>query len=69
MGIKGFIMEKKYYAHSLPGKPKEEWQPLEEHLENVADLAAEFQSIEGYLDEAVVEFNDVVDMLDWAWLL
>jgi CRISPR-associated endonuclease/helicase Cas3 len=26
----------------LEGRPTEEWQPLEEHLENVANLAAEF---------------------------
>ncbi len=30
------------YAHSREGRPPEEWQPLEEHLRNVADLAAEF---------------------------
>ena len=30
-------MGKKYYAHSLEGRPIEEWQPLEEHLENVAE--------------------------------
>jgi len=35
-------MCEEYFAHSLPGKPKEEWQLLEEHLENVAKLAAEF---------------------------
>jgi len=27
-----------YYAHSLPGKPPEEWQPLEEHLKKVTEL-------------------------------
>jgi CRISPR-associated endonuclease/helicase Cas3 len=32
-------MPYKYYAHSLPGKPPSEWQPLEEHLKNVAQLA------------------------------
>lgn len=32
----------KYYAHSLPGKPKEEWQPLEKHLRNVAEMARGF---------------------------
>jgi hypothetical protein len=37
-------MEKKYYAHSLEGKPPEEWQPLEEHLRNVAKLAKSFAS-------------------------
>lgn len=30
------------YAHSLPGKALEEWQPLEEHLRNVAELAMQF---------------------------
>lgn len=35
-------MTKKYYAHSIPGRPPEEWQPLEEHLTNVGKLAAEF---------------------------
>ena len=35
-------MEKKYYAHSFPGKPPEEWQPLEELLRNVAELARSF---------------------------
>lgn len=29
----------KYYAHSLPEKPKEEWQSLEDHLKNVAKNA------------------------------
>lgn len=28
-----------YYAHSLPGRPLEEWQLLEEHLIQTADLA------------------------------
>ena len=32
-------MTKKYYAHSLEGRPPSEWQPLEEHLRNVAELA------------------------------
>jgi len=35
-------MTKKYYAHSVPGRPAEEWQPLEEHLKNVAELAKTF---------------------------
>ena len=35
-------MDKKYYAHSLDGKPPSDWQPLEEHLKNVAKIAAEF---------------------------
>lgn len=32
----------KYYAHSLEGEPPEIWQPLEEHLRNVAEMAGEF---------------------------
>jgi len=35
-------MSRKYYAHSLEGRPPSEWQPLEEHLKNVADLAKHF---------------------------
>lgn len=30
------------YAHSLSGRPTEEWEPLREHLERVAKLAVEF---------------------------
>ena len=32
----------KYYAHSKENEPPKNWQPLEEHLDNVANLAAEF---------------------------
>jgi len=35
-------MTKKYYAHSLEEKPPEEWQPLDEHLNNVAEMARSF---------------------------
>lgn len=35
-------MCRKFYAHSLEGRPVEEWQPLEEHLRNVAELARSF---------------------------
>lgn len=35
-------MDKKYYAHSLEGKPSSEWQLLEEHLTNVAEMAKFF---------------------------
>jgi CRISPR-associated endonuclease/helicase Cas3 len=31
-----------YFAHSLQGRPKEEWQPLEDHLKNVAEMARGF---------------------------
>ncbi len=33
-----------FYAHSLKGQPPEKWQPLEEHLKNVAEQAASFAS-------------------------
>ena len=35
-------MTERYYAHSIEGKPPSEWQPLEEHLQNVAKVTAEF---------------------------
>ncbi len=31
-----------FFAHSLKGEPPEKWQPLEEHLKNVAELASQF---------------------------
>jgi CRISPR-associated endonuclease/helicase Cas3 len=31
-----------FYAHSLPNRPPEEWQPLDQHSKNAAELAAEF---------------------------
>ena len=31
-----------YYAHSLKGRPQEEWQKLDEHLRNVAKIASAF---------------------------
>jgi CRISPR-associated endonuclease/helicase Cas3 len=33
-----------FYAHSLPGHPQDEWQPLEKHLRDVAGKAAQFAS-------------------------
>ncbi|KMY68404.1 hypothetical protein AAU61_01590 [Desulfocarbo indianensis] len=30
-----------FYAHSLPDKPEDQWQPLSAHLANVAELAAQ----------------------------
>jgi CRISPR-associated endonuclease/helicase Cas3 len=38
-------IESKYYAHSLEGKPPEEWQPLEDHLQNVAEKAGKFAAV------------------------
>ncbi len=43
----------KNFAHSLPGRPREEWQTLVDHLENVAQLAEAYAS----------KFNSS----DWAW--
>ncbi len=31
-----------YYAHSKEGLPPKHWQPLDEHLKAVADMAADF---------------------------
>ncbi len=31
-----------FYAHSLPDEPEAKWQKLRDHLQNVADLAADF---------------------------
>lgn len=42
----------KYYAHSKDGAPPEEWQLLEDHLENVANLAARFAEPFGGADWA-----------------
>ncbi len=35
-------MAKKYYAHSLEGESPGKWQPLEEYLKNVAEMARSF---------------------------
>ena len=35
-------MIQKYFAHSMEGRPDSEWQPLDEHLLNVAELARSF---------------------------
>ena len=43
-------MQDEYYAHSLEGKPSKDWQPLEEHLKNVAEIAHAFGADDwGYL--------------------
>lgn len=31
-----------YFAHSLPRKPKDKWQRLEDHLKNVGEMARGF---------------------------
>ncbi len=40
-------MNKSFYAHSLENQPPEKWQPLEEHLVNVAVMARGFASVFG----------------------
>ena len=35
-------MDKQYYAHSIPGRPPDKWQPLKNHLEKVAEIAGNF---------------------------
>ena len=35
-------MPKSFYAHSLEGRPVREWQNIETHLKNVAEMAARF---------------------------
>lgn len=35
-------MAEKYYAHSIEGKLHSDWQPLDEHLKNVAEMARSF---------------------------
>lgn len=37
----------RYYAHTTPDPTKRDWQPLQEHLQNVADLAGEHASAFG----------------------
>jgi CRISPR-associated endonuclease/helicase Cas3 len=36
-----------HYAHTLPGRPPSDWEPLECHLDRVARRAAEFASVFG----------------------
>lgn len=40
----------RFFAHTKPGRPLEEWEPLEEHLANVARLAGEFAAALGAKD-------------------
>jgi len=43
-----------YYAHSIKDRPQEEWQKLDEHLKNVAELARQFAEPFGGGDWAYV---------------
>lgn len=42
------------YAHSVPGEPEENWEPLSCHLDEVATLAARFAAAFTYADLAKV---------------
>ncbi|MBI4683786.1 MAG: hypothetical protein HY755_01135 [Nitrospirae bacterium] len=68
-----------YYAHSFEGKPKSEWQGLEEHLRNVAELARKCGGdCPRFTDGAKrsrrigtvpgVKFGDEFGSGDWAYL-
>lgn len=37
-------MTGEYYAHSIDGKPRKEWQTLDDHLKNVAEMASLFSA-------------------------
>jgi len=37
--------QRRFFAHSLPGKPESIWQPLPEHLTSVAQMASEFAAV------------------------
>ncbi len=47
-------MTQEHYAHSLEGKPPSDWQSLEEHLQNVAEMAR--------------LFVDAFDARNWGYL-
>lgn len=36
------VADDRFFAHSLPGRLEADWEPLEKHLERVAELAASF---------------------------
>ncbi len=40
-----------HYAHTLPDRGTADWEPLEQHLNNVADLAGEFAAGCGFADD------------------
>ena len=45
--VKKNNMTEKYYAHSLEGKAPSDWQPLDGHLKNVAEMARSFAEFFG----------------------
>ena len=56
-------MIQKYFAHSVEGRPTDEWQPLDEHLLNVAELARTFANEFGS-----IQFSYLAGFLHYLWL-
>jgi CRISPR-associated endonuclease/helicase Cas3 len=64
-------MKDEYYAHSLDGKPPEDWQSLEEHLKNVAEMARTFAEAFGAGDWAYLAglWHDLGKGDKWIFML
>jgi CRISPR-associated endonuclease/helicase Cas3 len=45
--LKDTILKKRYFAHSLEGRPEDEWHSLDEHLKSTAELAKSFADVFG----------------------
>lgn len=62
----------KYYAHSIENEPPINWQPLEQHLKNVSNLAGQFASFfnSDSWGRIAGEYHDIGKGLEeWqAWL-
>ena len=56
-------MPDQYYAHSLPGRPSAEWQPLEEHLKNVACLARKFANYFWAGDNVYIKYKPGMEVI------
>ena len=52
------MLVKQYYAHSKEDQPPEEWQRLEEHLKNVAEMARLFADAFGAVPAIGVIWRD-----------
>lgn len=48
-------MKKRYFAHSLEGKPEDEWHVLEDRLKETSELTANFVDEFGTGDLAVTD--------------
>ncbi|MEW6067129.1 MAG: CRISPR-associated endonuclease Cas3'' [Nitrospirota bacterium] len=54
---------KEFYAHSIEGKPKSEWQTLESHLMEVADLASKLANAACPNEESFAELARLTGLL------